>query len=141
MGDSNPSIPAKLPAGGTYRLTIRLARSLRLRAGALDRVTLPAGVYVYCGSARRNLPARVARHLRQPKRKHWHIDYLLAHPAARVVEVRAWAGRGECDLVAEAVGRGGRAVVPGFGSSDCRRGCPAHLIYVSAPARPGPFKR
>lgn len=120
----------KLPSSGAYRLTIRLARPARVAAGRLGRVSLPAGTYYYCGSARRGLPARVARHLRRRKPKRWHVDYLLAHPAARVVGVRAWGDRGECDLAAAAIGRGGRAVVRRFGSSDCTAGCPAHLIYM-----------
>ena len=150
MMDSNFLLPAGLPAGGTYRLSIRLSRPATVTVGRLGRFRLPAGVYVYCGSARRNLPARIARHLRRRKCKRWHIDYLLAHPAARVMDIRAWAeatpqGRGgrcheggcsECDLVAEAVRRGGRALIPGFGSSDCRRGCPAHLIRMPPPKGP-----
>jgi Uri superfamily endonuclease len=121
---------SKLPASGGYRLTVRVARPVRLRVGRLGPVVLPAGVYYYCGSARRSLPTRVARHSGRRKPKRWHVDYLLAHPAARVAEVHAWTGRSECDLVSAALRRGGRAVVKGFGSSDCRRGCPAHLIYM-----------
>jgi len=102
--------------------------------GRLGRVSLPAGAYFYCGSARANLPARVARHLRRAKKAHWHIDYLLGHAAAEVIDVRAWTNRSECDLAAQAL-RGGRAVAEGFGSSDCRRGCPAHLIYMGPTLR------
>ena len=120
----------KLPASGAYRLTIRLARAARVTPGRLGRVSLPAGMYYYCGSARRGLPARVARHLRRRKRKRWHVDYLLAHPAASVVEARAWTQASECGLAASAIRRGGRAVVRRFGSSDCGKGCPAHLIYL-----------
>ncbi len=122
-----------LPDCGAYRLTIRLRRPVRLRVGRLGRVALPAGRYYYCGSARRSLPARVARHLRRRKTKRWHIDYLLAHPAAEVVGVRAWPAGGECALVAGAMRRGATAPVRGFGSSDCRRGCPAHLLRVGPP--------
>jgi Uri superfamily endonuclease len=111
-------------------LRIDLSRPVRIRAGRLGRLTLAAGTYLYCGSARRNLPARVARHLRRRKQRRWHIDYLLGHPAAEVIQVAAWGDRGECDLVRQALGAGGRAVAPGFGSSDCRGGCPAHLIYL-----------
>jgi len=131
MADSNTSIPPVLPRSGSYRLTIRLGRPVLLKAGRLTRVRLPAGTYEYCGSARRNLPARVGRHLRRGNKKlHWHIDYLLNCPAAKVVKARAWTNLDECDLVADALDRGGRAAIRGFGSSDCRRGCPAHLIYM-----------
>ncbi len=132
MPNSNASMPARLVGSGAYRLTINLARPVRVRVGRLGRVALPAGTYYYFGSARRNLPARVARHLRRKKTKRWHIDYLLAHPAAEVAAVHAWTDRSECDLAAEALRRGGTAPVPGFGSSDCRRGCPAHLVCAAA---------
>lgn len=136
MSSRKDIVLSGLPSSGAYRLTIRLARAVRLRVGRLGRVSLPAGRYVYCGSARRNLPARVRRHLRRGKRRRWHVDYLLAHPAASVVEVRTSTQRGECDFVAQARRSGGRAVVPGFGSSDCRRGCPAHLIYMGTRLKP-----
>jgi len=42
------------------------------------QIPFPAGWYVYTGSARNGLAQRVGRHLRHNKRKHWHIDYLLA---------------------------------------------------------------
>ena len=121
--------PSELPSGGAYRLTIRLSRPVRLRVGRLGRVMLPEGIYCYCGSARRHLPARVARHLRSRKTKRWHVDYLLASASARVTEVHAWADRDECSLADDLLAAGGRPAVRGFGSSDCRR-CPAHLIYV-----------
>ncbi len=129
---TNPSLPevSRLPDTGAYRLTIRLSKAVRVRVGRLGLVSLPAGIYVYCGSARRNLRARVARHLRRRKRKHWHIDYLLARREAKVVDVAAWGDRTECDLAAQAIRDGGQVVTPGFGSSDCRSGCGAHLVYV-----------
>jgi len=121
---------SELPAWGAYRLTIRLSEAVRVRVGRLGMVSLPAGSYVYCGSARRALPARVARHLRRRKRRHWHIDYLLARREAKVVAVAAWCDRTECDLSAEAVAGGGQVLAPGFGSTDCRRGCGAHLARM-----------
>lgn len=91
--------------------------------GALGEFDLAAGTYIYTGSARRNPAARVARHLAREKRLRWHVDWLLAHPAARVTEVR-WFTGAEC-----AVNRAtpGELPVPGFGASDCRAGCGAHL--------------
>lgn len=122
---------SNLPPAGVYRLTIRLHRPIRLRVGRLGRFDLPAGVYVYCGSAQRNLPARVARHCRKRKPKRWHIDYLTCHRAAEVVKVetRPGARAGECEWTAETIRNGGEAVIPGFGSSDCRR-CAAHLLKM-----------
>lgn len=118
--------------GGCYHLVIRVPRAVEIGIGRLGRRRLPAGWYVYTGSARSGLRARIARHLRRRKTLHWHIDYLLAAPGARVVEVieRPGVHVGECSLN-QAIGRlgGARAVVPGFGASDCRAGCPAHVYY------------
>lgn len=112
----------------TYQLRIELARPVRLRIGRLGVFDFPAGRYVYTGSARRNIEARIARHLRKEKALRWHIDWLLASPAARVVSVRR-ACEPECALNRRARGR---VPVPGFGASDCRAGCGSHLRYLGA---------
>ena len=49
---------------GVYRLWIELASPVDVRAGRLGIFRLPAGTYVYVGSARRGLSARLARHRR-----------------------------------------------------------------------------
>lgn len=106
-----------------YQLRIRLSRRSSIDIGKLGRFQFPAGNYVYTGSARRNLEARIHRHLSRTKRLHWHIDFLLSHPAARVVEVRRFRSE-ECRVNRRTRGR---IVVKGFGASDCRTGCRAHL--------------
>ena len=63
-------------------------RAATVTVGRLGRFRFPPGVYVYTGSARRNLEARSRRHLSRTKNLHWHSDYLLADPAARIVAVR-----------------------------------------------------
>ena len=63
---------------GIYQLRIRLRRARAITVGALGPCRLPAGWYIYTGSARSGLAQRVSRHLRHDKRKQWHIDYLLA---------------------------------------------------------------
>ena len=74
----------------TYQLLIRLRRPVTVVVGALGERTFAAGDYLYTGSARRNLEARIARHLswgENPQRKrHWHVDYLLAVRAGRSAE-------------------------------------------------------
>ncbi|NQU09864.1 GIY-YIG nuclease family protein [bacterium] len=107
----------------SYQLDIRLGRARVIAVGRLGTFRFPAGRYVYTGSARRNLAARVGRHLAKSKRLRWHIDYLLACPAARVVGVRL-SGRPECALNHRTRGR---IIVRRFGASDCRRGCGSHL--------------
>ncbi len=58
----------------SYQLLIRIGRPIRLRIGALGVQEFPAGHYLYTGSARRNLEARIHRHLRREKKLRWHID-------------------------------------------------------------------
>lgn len=88
------------------------------------------GRYVYAGSALGpgGVAARLKRHLRVDKQTHWHIDYLI--PAAAIVgtAIVYGADRREC-MWARALQRlhGATAPVVGFGSSDCRSGCTAHL--------------
>jgi Uri superfamily endonuclease len=65
---------------GSYLLLLRLDQKVSIK-----HWTIEAGIYVYVGSAMGDLSARVARHLRKNKRKHWHIDYLLEH--AKVLSV------------------------------------------------------
>lgn len=110
----------------TYQLELLLERELELQVGGLGRIRLPAGRYRYTGSGRRNLEARIARHLRSRKRLHWHIDYLLSSPGVTVLRVRRFRGA-EC-----AVNRRGRGTIAaqGFGAGDCRAGCGAHLKFL-----------
>jgi Uri superfamily endonuclease len=115
------------PAAPTaYQLSIRVARAARIRIGCLGEFSFPAGRYVYTGSARRNLEARIARHLRSEKKMRWHIDWLLSAPGVEVVAVRR-STLGECTLNRRA---GGQVLVAGFGASDCRAGCGSHLRYL-----------
>ena len=81
---------------------------------------------MYTGSAKRNIEARIARHLRAEKALRWHIDYLLKAPGVRILEVKR-SRRAECALNRAVRGR---IPVAGFGASDCRAGCGAHLKYL-----------
>ena len=94
----------------------------RIRVGRLGVFLFPAGRYVYVGSGRRNLSARIARHRRKRKLLHWHIDYFLRY--AVIVEVER-SSVSECALAARV---GGWVVASGFGASDC--GCRTHLFKV-----------
>jgi Uri superfamily endonuclease len=87
---------------------------------------LPAGDYVYTGSARRNLEARIARHCRRDKKLHWHIDYLLAAAETRIIDIQRLA-QPECFINQQ---QAGRTLIPGFGASDCRGGCGSHLKHL-----------
>jgi Uri superfamily endonuclease len=120
-------------APGSYLLVLRLARELRVRVGALGVRELPAGVYVYCGSALGpgGLRARVRRHVEGAQRLHWHIDYLLRRACVQEVWIHTGARRLECEWASE-LGRLAAfdCPAPRFGSSDCR--CRAHLWRTGA---------
>lgn len=112
---------------GAYLLLARLDAERTVEVGALGSRNFPPGWYLYAGSARKNLTARTARHLRtRRKRKHWHMDY-LAEPAD---ELRAFPIRSgedlECEL-AERFSTLADDTVPGFGAGDCS--CGSHLLY------------
>ena len=110
----------------SYQLLIDVSQPLRCAIGRLGEFDFPVGRYVYTGSAKRNLEARIARHMRRKKALRWHIDYLLRAPGVRVVEAMR-SRRGECALNRAVRGR---VWVAGFGASDCRAGCGAHLKYL-----------
>jgi Uri superfamily endonuclease len=110
----------------TYQLQITLSAPCSIRVGRLGMFDFPAGRYIYTGSARRNLEARIARHQRADKKLRWHIDYLLASPRALVTGVARFA---ETECVVNQRSEGA-TLVPGFGASDCRAGCGSHLKFL-----------
>lgn len=124
----------KPPDRGAYLLVIELKSDCDITIGRLGRFRFRAGYYFYAGSAMRGLAARIARHKRLLKRRYWHIDYLLSHPAARLVSAEPFPSkvREECEISQAVQQLQGMTVpVKGFGSSDCTRGCPAHLAYIT----------
>ncbi len=124
-----------------YILELYLIRPVTLQIGRLGEFTFPAGAYLYFGSAcgPGGLHARLSRHLLPARahRVHWHIDYLRAVAEVRaagylVLSCQEQAGQPlEC-LWSQAVASlpGSRVPVPGFGASDCRSRCPAHLLMI-----------
>jgi Uri superfamily endonuclease len=125
-----PDVAAELPReAGAYVLLIHLEGRLSLDMPAFRGKSLSPGLYAYCGSAYGpgGIRARVSRHLRASKPMRWHVDRLTA--AGRVERIGIRIGGRECDLAGELLARGVLAVLPGFGSSDCRT-CPAHLLRL-----------
>lgn len=112
---------------GAYVLLVELDRDRDLIVGSLGPCVFLAGYYLYLGSAKRNLAARLSRHRRRRKAQHWHIDTLLADASLRA----AWAVRGYGDEIRLATGVAGLAdrAVPGFGASDSP--LDSHLFYFS----------
>ena len=113
---------------GAYLLLLHLKEEQSLEIGALGTLHFAAGWYIYVGSAMNSLKARLARHTRKRKNKHWHIDYLRdADDTVECLPIRT-SKRLECDL-AHALAAHCPESVTDFGSSDCK--CPSHLFYLN----------
>jgi Uri superfamily endonuclease len=124
-------IPA---APGTYALVMPAEAEFEIRAGRLAAVTAPAGIYVYVGSAHGpgGLAARVRRHMTRDKVHHWHIDALTEALRVSLVFYAIGPAREECAWVSRLIMQPGASTpIGGFGSGDCRAGCPAHLIRLT----------
>ncbi len=120
---------------GTYTLVVELADAATVEFGAAGTRTLDAGWYAYVGSALGPGGfSRVERHrelaIGDRDTRHWHVDYLLGHPASRVVDVHTTAGADVECAVARSLAAAATPVA-GLGASDCA--CDSHL--VSAPDR------
>lgn len=116
---------------GIYHLLIYLEKSQKIQIGKLGKFNFPAGYYVYTGSAMNGLENRIARHLREDKKLHWHIDYLLQHAEVTDVITHITDKPMECkynQIIANL--SDARIIVPKFGASDCSK-CISHLFYFS----------
>jgi Uri superfamily endonuclease len=131
-GNDERGLPPR-DARGTYVLFFRLDEALRVQVGRLGDATLPPGWLAYAGSALGpgGLQARLRRHLAPAKRVHWHIDALtMVHPPDFWLAL-ADGTRRECEWAQRLAAHPRASIpVPGFGSSDCKRGCRAHLIAL-----------
>ncbi|MBI5567827.1 MAG: GIY-YIG nuclease family protein [Chloroflexi bacterium] len=118
---------------GSYVLILEIKRSQVLTIGRLGQVPLPVGVYAYAGSAfgSGGLRSRLGRHLRGDGTLHWHIDYLRAKAHVLSCFYTVSDTRLECAWSQALAALPGATIpVPGFGASDCRSGCAAHLISL-----------
>ena len=128
-------IHALLPSEpGTYALILHCHTAGEQPVGALGQVRTEVGFYIYVGSALGpgGIRGRVARHLREAKKPHWHIDYLrrtmpvtaIWYAETASVQEHHWALTIDNWSQAE-------KLVPGFGASDCQ--CESHLFFCSVP--------
>jgi Uri superfamily endonuclease len=116
-----------------------------IRVGSLGSIDFD-GIYAYVGSALNSLDARVSRHLRRDKRKHWHIDYLTSNDRVNIRYVLCaeidkskkdddgidgidgidgqWSKRRYECIISRGIAEKGSSIKR-FGSSDCK--CASHL--------------
>ena len=119
------------PQPGTYALILRSDSVTDVQIGRWGVLTTESGYYIYVGSAfgPGGVKARVLRHCRKVKSKHWHIDYLREH----VNPVGAWYSYGSRQLehlwARTISGMEGVSMVKGFGCSDCK--CGSHLFLTA----------
>lgn len=115
---------------GAYALCLQFGAGREIVVGHAPPRRLPAGIYVYAGSAYGpgGIRARVARHLSEKAATRWHVDALDAHENA--FAVISIPDGNECRIVdaAAEIARSDMPI-PGFGSSDCRK-CRAHLVWL-----------
>ncbi|MFW6214799.1 MAG: DNA/RNA nuclease SfsA [Alkalispirochaetaceae bacterium] len=120
---------------GVYMVVLELDSERNISVAGLGIHSFSPGYYIYVGSGKKNLSARVARHLGRRKRMHWHFDYLRAEGG----KARGYPIYTDCDLecdLASDLGTIYTAPVARFGSSDCS--CRSHLFYTDADPRSDP---
>jgi Uri superfamily endonuclease len=66
------------------------------------------------------------------KKKHWHVDYLVAACPPETYRYRITGQRLECTWSRTIKQVGAQWKAKGFGSSDCQQGCRSHLLYLPA---------
>ena len=110
---------------GSYLLVIKKENDSIIRIGKLGEIPLKKGFYVYVGSALNGLEQRIQRHLRENKKIHWHIDYLLKHAKIINAFYKENNTREECFIAK--IFEETLHSISGFGCSDCK--CKSHLFY------------
>lgn len=130
-----PAIP------GTYAVSFTLLEAVKISIGRLGWFDFLIGDYIYLGSAQGpgGLRSRLGRHLRSVKATHWHIDYLRPYLEIRAIGYLPGKDNLECAWSQSLANLpAARLPAPGFGASDCIRGCPAHLVAFPADESPLP---
>ncbi len=115
---------------GLYVAVFHVAKTQHIRVGKLGRFSFRKGLYFYVGSGRKNLDARLKRHVLKKKLLRWHIDYLSVRAKMIGAIVITESRESECKIARKLAGSCDLAVA-GFGSSDCC--CPGHLFYGPEP--------
>ena len=114
---------------GSYILLFQAPEDFIARVGKLGRFSFRQGAYAYCGSAfgPGGLKARIDRHIRIRKKKHWHIDYVRPRLSLEKIIVSPTA-QDECRWSSEMIKTGFEIPVNKLGSSDCH--CRGHFFFT-----------
>ncbi|MDP6499542.1 MAG: GIY-YIG nuclease family protein [Candidatus Marinimicrobia bacterium] len=117
---------------GVYQLRISVGKTCSILIGKLGNFTFPAGQYVYTGRAKKNLSQRIDRHKKRDKKCFWHIDYLLTAENAQLENITIISENfsNECSENKKLLQGNALIVAAGFGASDCKNNCGAHLLYL-----------
>jgi Uri superfamily endonuclease len=118
--------PTRIKTSADYILLLYYEKEVEVEVGALGRIFLKKGSYAYCGSAKAGLKGRIRRHLSDPVKKRWHIDYITTISNKRSVHWNEHEPYGEC-RAAQYLERNHDGIT-GFGCSDCK--CRSHLFYL-----------
>lgn len=116
------------PSHSIYYLLFRLPKAKEVTIGRLGTFQFPAGKYIYVGSAKRHIEARIKRHLKLDKPQHWHFDYI--RPYGEIIKVTTFNRTlEECERAHQLQQQfKASAVAKGFGSSDCK--CETHFFHI-----------
>lgn len=110
-----------------YAIHLEVVDEKTIEIGKLGNYHFEKGIYIYVGSAKRNIISRIDRHKRVEKKKKWHFDFL--RPYGTITKIITYENRfSECGLL-EKIRKevGGSLPIKKFGSTDCR--CFSHLIH------------
>jgi len=120
------------PGPGTYALILQSQLTASVQIGHWRQIDIEPGYYIYVGSAfgPGGVRARVSRHLRTDKPKHWHIDYLREFVTPLAVWISYEPEQLEHQWAQAFYDKGETSPIQGFGCSDCR--CFSHLFYTVA---------
>lgn len=114
---------------GIYSIVLILENEQNIKIGQLGNYFFKKGYYVYNGSAMGGF-GRIRYHLKENKKKRWHIDYLTEK--AKIIKILRLETKINYEhYISKKLSyeKDAEILVDNFGSSDCKKGCEAHLIY------------
>jgi Uri superfamily endonuclease len=126
---------------GTYAIVFQSFRSTNTQIGHWGSLDIHPGYYIYVGSAfgPGGVQARVLRHCRKTKSRHWHVDYLRE----QMEPMFAWYSYEPTNLEhrwAQALSKMEQMFpVKGFGCTDCK--CYTHLFTLKTKPNIARFNR